>query len=405
VEWALAHELVHVVAGRFGVPVLRANTSPGLVEGVAMALAPDAGERTYHQYAAAMRSQGIRPDLVSLMRPTGFVVQSSSVSYILAGSFCRYLLDRYGVRQLMTVYRTSDYEAAYGRTVEQLVDEWEGFLERLAPRPGDAELVDALFRRPPIFRKTCPRLAARAVAEGRAEFQRGDFPGAAERFADVYRTTGAYEAFSGWLFSLARQGRQDSVRALYTRIVEADTRPARYLSLGVLFGDAFWAGGDTAAAARLYRTVRRAALSDQLTEQAALRLRVLPDDSSGAWRMFFLSPPADSLRSVLLDSLRLDSVTPCAARYVRGQLAARRGRPGEAAEEFLAAAPCAADSVLAALALRNAGRSLLDAGDAEGAKRALWESLNFAGDAADLARVNDWIDRCSWMATALAPKR
>jgi len=74
----LKHELVHVVAGQFGLPIIQASLSTGLVEGLAMAVEWDFGNRTLHQYAAGIKASGLAPDIGSILTPAGFAVQSSS---------------------------------------------------------------------------------------------------------------------------------------------------------------------------------------------------------------------------------------------------------------------------------------------------------------------------------------
>ena len=58
-EATLKHELVHVLAGEFGMPVIRAHYNTGLVEGLATAVADDDATRTLAEYAASMRRFGL----------------------------------------------------------------------------------------------------------------------------------------------------------------------------------------------------------------------------------------------------------------------------------------------------------------------------------------------------------
>jgi len=110
-DGTLKHELIHVVAGRFGVPVVRASLTPGLIEGVAMAVDWDWGHRTLHQYSSAMRQSGIAPDIRALMTITGFARQASSVSSA-QSSCCRISCPR---SQATSQTLASGWNEGYGR--------------------------------------------------------------------------------------------------------------------------------------------------------------------------------------------------------------------------------------------------------------------------------------------------
>ncbi|MEK7250297.1 MAG: hypothetical protein AAB209_07745, partial [Bacteroidota bacterium] len=130
-EATMKHELVHVLVAPFGLPIINASLSAGLVEGVAMAIEWDWGNRTLHQYGAAMKRFGVSPDISAMMTITGFASQSSSVSYVLAGSFCRYLIDTYGIRNMMLLYRSNNYERIYDKPLSELISEWQNFLSTI----------------------------------------------------------------------------------------------------------------------------------------------------------------------------------------------------------------------------------------------------------------------------------
>ena len=86
----LKHEIVHVVAGEFGMPVIKAHYHIGLVEGLAMAIDGEYGNRTLHEYAAAIKTFHLINNPGNLITPIGFATHGSSLSYVLMGSFCRY---------------------------------------------------------------------------------------------------------------------------------------------------------------------------------------------------------------------------------------------------------------------------------------------------------------------------
>ncbi len=157
-ERVLRHELVHVAAKQFG-NRFGASTSIGLVEGLAVALDPGRYGSSVHRLVAARDPY---PDSEELRRllGAGFYSSAGSVSYLISGSFIRYLIDHYPVERLRKAYRTGDIEKAYAPyTLEELTRSWHRYLDSQEPDLVDVERADALFRTPSIFEKPCPRVA------------------------------------------------------------------------------------------------------------------------------------------------------------------------------------------------------------------------------------------------------
>jgi hypothetical protein len=138
----LKHELTHVVAGEFGMPVIRANYHIGLVEGLAMSVDPRFGNRTLHQYSSSLLHFGIVRDPVALINPAGFALGYSSVSYVLMGSFCQYLRARYGNIRFKEYYGGRSPESIFGRTAAQLVADWQLYLQKVTVPDSSRKHLD-----------------------------------------------------------------------------------------------------------------------------------------------------------------------------------------------------------------------------------------------------------------------
>ena len=164
----LKHELAHVFAGEFGDPLfgvsLRWEWAPlphprfsvGLIEGVAVAAdwRPH-DESTGHQYAAALKRLGLAPPLASLFG-AGFLTHAPGRAYTLAGSFCRRLVELYGVEKLRRVYRSGgDFLGVYGLPLQTLLAAWSTWLEGQTVPPETLELCRERYRRRSIIRRVC----------------------------------------------------------------------------------------------------------------------------------------------------------------------------------------------------------------------------------------------------------
>lgn len=152
----LRHELVHVVAREFGMPVLNASPNIALIEGLAVALeGPRNMSASLHQIIAA---QPELPDVArmrQLMRPTGFYALSGSLSYNLAGSFVDWLLHEYPVEQFKQAYRSGRLSAGYDADFETLIYGWHDFLQQIEVDDSQLALSNRIFSAPGIAEKSC----------------------------------------------------------------------------------------------------------------------------------------------------------------------------------------------------------------------------------------------------------
>ncbi|MEL7372266.1 MAG: tetratricopeptide repeat protein, partial [Myxococcota bacterium] len=224
----LKHELAHVFAGKlatgpFKVPAVAGIfVNIGVVEGIAVAADWRVRELTVHGWTKAMQGLGLMPDLRKSLDVFGFWSISSSRAYTVAGSFFRYLVDKYGIEKFGVLYATNDFTAAYEQSLDALVTEWEAFLKGI-PLPQDDLLVaEHRFKRPSIFQKVCPHVAANISSRGYARLHSGDLEGAQ---ADLEQIYGYAPANPTPLIALAegfaRAERFEEAQAFVERALEA----------------------------------------------------------------------------------------------------------------------------------------------------------------------------------------
>ncbi len=397
-DGTLKHELVHVLAAPFGLPVIRASVSTGLVEGLAMAIEWEWGNRTPHQYAAAMRKFDVMPDIEPLMLLTGFASQASSVSYVLCGSFCKFLIDRYGIRKMMQVYRNGDYNIAYARSLQQLIAEWHSFLDRIPVADQDRDAIDVIFRRPAIFKKVCARVVAERNIEARKRYDARDYVLAEALFKESYLEVKGYDALGGYIASALRSGNARDVTSILDSIIMKDSHPAQYLPLFITIGDAYWSLGDKRRASELYRRARQANLSQSLNESAALRIDAMKDTDS-LMHSYFMSDANDTLRLKMLNQIVAQGNNEWMVRYLKGRLLLRMNRFQESCDTLSSLVPAPEDSLLESLRLRMVGYDLFRLRRFQDARTSFWTSLNYLDDEVARNEVDDWVERCEWMET------
>jgi hypothetical protein len=297
------HELAHVFSRAFGAPLLRASPAVGLVEGLAVAVAPPDGlPDAAQQVAASLRLEGELGALeagpaeaiAGAMSPWGFWTGRGAVSYTTTGAFVGWLLDRYGADRLRAVYRTADFEAAYGAPVEALTARWEEDLRRL-PVSVEAESLAAWrFRQPSLFERPCPHWVPPAERRTRAAYEAeeaGDADAALRHYAAALGEDPAYApALAGWAArALSADTPPMDVAARVRAVVDTARVPDPLLLLSL--GDAFrWAGRDTLAGRR-YEAAVAALPPYAWAAAAALRQRQrLSREALGA--LLAAGPPA-----------------------------------------------------------------------------------------------------------------
>jgi hypothetical protein len=400
IEGTLKHELTHVVAGQFGLPVIHASLSTGLVEGLATAQDLTWGNRTLHQYAAAMKRFDVVPDIEWLMTFTGFAAQSNAVSYVAAGSFCRYLMDAYGLKTLLKVYRTGDYRGAYGRPLRELIEEWNRFLGRIRVDENERDVIDALFRQRTIFRKTCARIVAERNEEARAAMASRNYTSALALYRRSLDETGGYESLSGVIAASIRLGDYRAVIRFADSLILNQKGAAQFLPLFIWCGDARWALGDTAGARELFERVERVDVAENLTEAAAVRLRALSDSTSRQSLLnYFLSDDPDSLRVERLDSLARQSPEQALLlRYLEGRVLARMGKVAEALAVLDSLNLFPISRELEGLRRKTVALQEYFLGRYDLARNTFWMSLNVLATEAAVDGAREWVTRCDWMA-------
>ena len=180
----LKHELAHVVLGElcdgpFHVPARWGGLLPlpGLVEGGAMAAEWPVDELTPHGWAAAMDRLGLLPRAETLVG-IGFLGENAGLAYTATGSFVRWLKETHGPTAFRRVFRAGDFAAAYGRSLDELWEDWRAWLAEIGLDDARLEVARARFDVPGFFALRCPHAVAGAAARRDERLQAGDLAGA-----------------------------------------------------------------------------------------------------------------------------------------------------------------------------------------------------------------------------------
>ncbi len=181
----LRHEMAHVFAGVAGDRLLRLATHyglprPGMIEGFAVAADFAAvGELGGHQVVLAMRRAGLEAPLEQIFDGgLGFWRLPGNRAYAIAGSFCRYLLDRYGAAPLLQTYQRGgapdDFATAFGVPFATLAADWRHFIDEQPLKPESQEVARDRMRRQAVFHKVCAHELALRKQAAHIALKNGD---------------------------------------------------------------------------------------------------------------------------------------------------------------------------------------------------------------------------------------
>ncbi len=396
VDAVLKHEMVHVLASEFGILVFGVGRNPGLIEGLAVAVERQAYGEPLHRLARSIELLGIPTDINHLFSLSGFVRAPGTVSYTIAGSFNRFLIDRYGMRRFKRLYRTGSFEEVYRKPLDRLQGEWRSMLRSI--QPSEAELAKAsyLFVRPSIFGKVCARVIADLNDRTRSLLARAMPESAlvlARRSLSLTKTPEATILSAGALFRL---GRYEEVARFAADALEDSVLRDRLLPLRRTLGLAQWSLGRTAEARQNFEVLKSTRISLAWAEDAALCLRAMEEQRPSVLFGLVSGLVADSLMVDSLSALlRSRSARSSTLEYLLGLAFDRRGERDSATMAFGRAR--FGDPVLEYSRVRHLAVAEFATGQYQRAKMHFWEALNFLPPQASQVRIDEWIRRCDWM--------
>ena len=286
-EWphaVLFHELVHVVAANVGTGPFRVSgrlggllPSPGIVEGVAVAVAWDEREDlTPHQWARALVEVGHAPSIAET-EGLGFLLQPASRAYTASGSFVRWILETRGNATVRRLYETGSYEEALGMPLEEAEQEWRAFLETVPLPPHAVPMARLRFERPALFGQICPHAIAALEQELSSSVDSGDNARTIEN-CDGILALDEGQAYVHAVRSgaLARVGRMEEAEAELRALIGP---PAAGTPVIVHareeIADAAWQRGDIERARALYEANREVPQPNDGRRQIEVKLDAL----------------------------------------------------------------------------------------------------------------------------------
>ncbi len=255
-EQTLKHEIAHCFTAEFGAGILKlaGGLNPVLIEGIASAANGLYGGNDINYMAALAYANDYRIDLKALLTSFGFYNQPSSLSYVYAGSFIHYLVEKYGIDKFKEYYGTNEFTKTYNVQLNVIVD---GYYTFLASIEGTDNIHKAnyYFGRSSLFQKVCPRAIANLLSNGWEHLRKEDFEGARARFIEANELADNYSAVMGLVRSNEKIEKfSESVKLLRDKI-DKFKGTSYYYNLELALADAYAGINNFSKADSLYSKI------------------------------------------------------------------------------------------------------------------------------------------------------
>ncbi len=185
----LKHELAHVFTSSFGYSPYKLSHGfdPAMLEGAATASSPVYDDFPLNYMAFQALSADTNLSVSSLFGGLSFFGGVSSTSYCISGSFCRYLINTYGILNFRNAYKNGFSKEIYGKSLSELGKEYkaslfaQGFVY-------NKDLADYYFRGQGLLQKTSPHYAAELRWESMLLMKDGRYVDALNKLQDTHRS-------------------------------------------------------------------------------------------------------------------------------------------------------------------------------------------------------------------------
>ncbi|MDA3861392.1 MAG: hypothetical protein PF445_09215, partial [Melioribacteraceae bacterium] len=198
----LEHELTHIYAAQIGSTPFKIadGFNMAMLEGYAMAIEDNYSGYDIHYMSLLAKESGYNFNIPELFSRFNFFGQASSLSYITAGSFVKFLIETYGIENVNMVYQDLDFERYLKKNLTELSTEYMQFVENLN-YPINKHRANLFFGRRAITKKVCPRTVSNELNSAWKLFGERSYFSARNPFKFIFDYSNSYSALLGVIYS------------------------------------------------------------------------------------------------------------------------------------------------------------------------------------------------------------
>lgn len=197
---SLKHEISHIFSAKYaeGLFNLPSNFNPGIIEGFAMAIENNYDNTDIDYLAALAYRNNFKISMSKLFTGFSFFANASSLSYIYAGSFIKYLAINYGWNNVKKIYSGEKFIEIYNAEIKVLEENYYEYLLTIKVEENK-HLSNFYFGRKPLIKKFCARATAKELKTAQTLFLEKKYEDAAEMFLKIYNYSDSYSGLVGFV--------------------------------------------------------------------------------------------------------------------------------------------------------------------------------------------------------------
>jgi len=277
---SLKHELAHVFAAEFGVTPFKVadKINPSMIEGFAMMAEDNYNNNDIHYMAKLAFFSGYKFPITELFNGLKFFSQTSSLSYIYAGSFIKYLKESYGIEKIKKLYSDLDFNKHFENDLSSLAQDYYKFLQKQDFIVNEHE-ANLFFGTKPIFKRTCARYVAVKLSEAWKLYNNGTYPVAENTFKELFQYSENYSALVGYVNCLLKTGKISKAMEIMENELPKYDSTSFYYNLEMIYADVLVRNNKLDEAKKIYELIKAHNPSTEYYSTACNRLLMLENSA------------------------------------------------------------------------------------------------------------------------------
>jgi len=304
----IGHELAHNFCGEYSKNIFHVadGFNLGLVEGAAMAAEWEWNNKTPHSYAANIFKFIGELNPSAMLRGFTFAFKPSSMSYIISGSFVRFLIDEYGIDKFSQLYASGEYENVYGLTLDELSNQYSKFIKAYEVNSSDSLSALYYFKRQSLFEKECLRNIAKNTKMAYTFLKEKKFSKAEDLFSELWEKVKNPYISYGLLYSKLYQSKFNECIDFYEKEnLRSDFNPS-YVSSYTIIAYAYALEGELEHALRLLNFSLKLNLNPSFNNSILFRLKIIR--SKNMLETYLFSDEEEKVAKIFLTEFKDDII-------------------------------------------------------------------------------------------------
>jgi len=270
---SLKHEIAHIFSGKFAKGIFKfpANYNPALLEGFAMAIENNYDDFDIDYLAFLAYKNNYKISLQKLFSNFSFFTNTTSLSYIFAGSFIKYLSDKYGWKKTKQLYSVGDFKKVYHKSIGTLGKEYYNYLNKLN-FTNNKNRAKLYFGHLPLIKKICAHAVAKQTKNAWLLFRKKHYSNAEKKFEEIYKYSNTYSSLVGIIKTKIELKKYEEAKKILLDKIKRYTESGYYYSLENMLGNIYCLLNEYTEATKVFENIKRKKVRFNYTNTAEIKL-------------------------------------------------------------------------------------------------------------------------------------